>query len=116
LQPVAREVAGVVNRSTEQRFRSKGAGTWPPLSDATLARKTGDHMLVDTGALRESVTHQTGRQTAEDEVTVSAPAPPYARLVDSGTVNMPARKLTDLTPAERRQIAGLVGDRIMGRR
>ncbi len=45
-------------------FKTHGAhGEWPPLSDETIARKTkngrkGDAILIDTGALRQSVDYK----------------------------------------------------------
>jgi len=45
-------------------FKTHGAnGEWPPLSDETIDRKTkngrkGDAILIDTGALRQSVDYQ----------------------------------------------------------
>jgi phage gpG-like protein len=114
LRPVGRQVADVVNRSTEQRFQSKGAGTWPPLAPATVEQKARAgkpaQPLVDTGKLHQSMTHQEAKQTGEGELTISGQEVPYAGFIDQGTRNMPARKLTDLTPSDRRQIATAVSD------
>jgi hypothetical protein len=110
LGPLRRGFEEIVNRSAESRFRSQGGGAWPPLSPDTLRQRqgSGDRMLVDTGALLASLTHKRA-EVSEDELRASpTPDVPYARFVNYGTVNMPARKLSDLRPSERREAAALV--------
>ena len=110
VNPVGRQVARIVNRSTEQRFERGGPG-WAPHADP--ARSPGE-LLVDTGRLKASMTNQTARQTGEDELTVSSPdAPPYTGFVDKGTVSMPARTIVGLRPGEQKQIATLVEKHIV---
>jgi phage gpG-like protein len=115
LKPVGRQVADIANRSTEQRFQSKGAGTWPPLAPATVEQKARAGQpaqpLVDTGRLHQAMTRQQAKQTSEGELTISGTdVPPYAGYIDAGTSRMPARKIVDLTPSDRRQIATAVSD------
>jgi phage gpG-like protein len=108
LGPLGRQFAAIVNRSTEARFRSRGGGSWPPLSPDTARQKSGNQMLIDSGALHQAVTHQTAEATA-DEIRVSPnPDVEYARFLNYGTVNMPARKLVELRPGEQREAAKLV--------
>ena len=117
-QPHARPVADIVNKSTDQRFRTRGAGSWPPLSDETVDRKhragQPETMLIGTGRLHRAVTTQTAKPVGPDEIAVGGPdMPPYARYLEHGTKDMPARKPVELTPADRTLITGLVNDHIV---
>jgi len=48
-----------------------GFGPWPPLAESTLARKADDTPLLETGQMRDSITHE-----VEDwEATVGATDP-----------------------------------------
>lgn len=38
-------------------FRSDGYGTWKPISPATINRKGSNRPLIDTGTLRNAITH-----------------------------------------------------------
>jgi phage gpG-like protein len=115
LEPIGDQVADIVNASNRRRFQTEGAGTWAPLDPATVERKGSSRLLVDTGSLLRAMTSERARQTSRDELAIGGEEVPYASFVDKGTVHMPARELTDLTPSERRQIAGLVSDHIAGK-
>lgn len=112
LGPLARGFADIVNRSVGLRFQSKGQGSWPPLSPDTLRQRKGggDQMLVDSGELRSALTHQRAEATLDELRASPAPEVPYARFVNYGTVNMPARKLVELRFSEKREVARLVSE------
>ena len=86
------------------RFRTKGYGTWPPLSEVTIRQKKGrnkEAILVDSGVMRHSP-----RITHADANTVKVGVP-YATADERagipakhqmGEGNVPQRKIVDITP------------------
>jgi HK97 gp10 family phage protein len=62
---------------------------WPPLKPETIARKmTGDSPLLETGALRDSITHNVDPSGKEAAVGTDLD---YAKYLEFGTSKMPAR-------------------------
>lgn len=62
---------------------------WPPLKPETIARKaTGDSPLLETGALRDSITHNVDSNGKEAAVGTDLD---YAKYLEFGTSKMPAR-------------------------
>jgi HK97 gp10 family phage protein len=62
---------------------------WPPLQPETIARKvTGDSPLLETGALRDSITHNVDANGKEAAVGTDLD---YAKYLEFGTSKMPAR-------------------------
>ena len=56
----AEDAAGIVGLWVENAIKKKitsGDPAWPPLKDATIARKGSSRPLIDTGQLRASITH-----------------------------------------------------------
>ena len=84
----------------DQRFASRGYGTWAPLSLRTIKRKGHSNILVDSGVMRASTT--VAKNVNEVVLTVprggrngSAAVPGYHQR---GTGRMPQRKIVDVTP------------------
>lgn len=44
----------------QEAFESGGFGTWEALKESTIERKGSDAILIDTGALRQSITSKVG--------------------------------------------------------
>jgi HK97 gp10 family phage protein len=62
---------------------------WAPLAPETIARKaTGDSPLLETGALRDSITHNVDSNGKEAAVGTDLD---YAKYLEFGTSKMPAR-------------------------
>lgn len=71
VRPAWRDVVTLLERETEGRFRSRGAGRWAPLDADTIRRKARDRdprvrgnssrVLVATGALMDSLTSSGSR-------------------------------------------------------
>ena len=91
----------------EERFRTRGYGTWVPLSPVTIARKGHDTILVDTGNMRGSVGIST---VTSKSVTVTVPyggkdndvAIPIVHQLGTGKV--PQRKIVENTQQLRNRI------------
>lgn len=101
-------VAGLVENSTRRRFETKTApdgSRWAELSLWTLYAKTGKNgqtrgsILVDRGDLMRSITSHATASMAEvgtDRV--------YAKYLQTGTANMPARPIFGLSDQDRGDI------------
>ena len=85
----------------EDRFRSRGYGTWQPLSPATVARKGHDTIMVDTRTMVNSVGINV---LTNDRVTVTVPYGGADKRTDIpirhqlGQGNVPQRKIVEVTP------------------
>ena len=96
-----RRLGDVGLEDIDKRFMTRGYGTWPPLSPATVARKGNDFVLIDTGAMFQSV--RVGKAIPG---SVSIEVPYGGRRHDSkvpgyhqtGTSRMPQRKIVEVTP------------------
>ena len=90
--------AGITD--VEQRFKTRGYGTWAPLKPATIARKGHDTILVDTGTMKDSV--GIGIVTA-NKVTVTVPHATRDKRTDipgyhqRGSQHLPQRKIVEVT-------------------
>ncbi|MBF0804964.1 MULTISPECIES: phage virion morphogenesis protein [unclassified Neisseria] len=101
-------VAGLLENSTRKRFETKTAPDgrkWAPLKLTTLYAKTGKNgktrgsILVDRGDLLKSITSHATESMAEvgtDRV--------YARYLQTGTADMPAREIFGLSGQDRSDI------------
>lgn len=51
------ELLGIIAENVVQEaFKTEGWGAWPKLKPITIQRKGSDHILIDTGQLRKSIT------------------------------------------------------------
>jgi|GEM_PF-3119063 phage gpG-like protein len=67
---------------------------WAPLAVSTVKRKKHDRILIDTGALRESLVHIGGAgniASATERGLIFGTEVPYAGFLQDGTSKMPAR-------------------------
>jgi phage gpG-like protein len=84
----------------DQRFATRGYGTWKPLAPSTIQRKGHDNILIDTGTMMTS-SRITELKDGVVKVTV-----PYGGKKDSpavpgyhqnGTDRIPQRKIVEVT-------------------
>lgn len=95
--PVMREIAGMLETTTQLNFRNQGRPSWLPLADSTrkqrLRRNKGSSVLMilqDSGMLANSITPNYGPDYAEIGTNV-----PYAAAQHLGaTINHPAGQRT----------------------
>lgn len=109
LQPVMNNIGQLLEESTELRIsntKTAPDGTpWRGLSAKTLAQKTGksgktrDGILVDTGSLMRSITHE-----ASANSVIVGSGEIYARWHQQGTKHMPARPFLGLSETDVRDI------------
>lgn len=98
--PVMREIAGMLETTTQLNFRNQGRPRWLPLADSTkkerLRRNKGSSVLMilqDSGMLANSITPNYGPDFAQ--VGVGGNATPYAAVQHLGaTIKHPARQRT----------------------
>lgn len=111
VRPVFQDVRAIVRQSNEERFNTRGQGSWDALKDSTRAAKArrGDdpRILRASGALFKSLT----AQRAKGQVNRKKPdrfqigtSVHYARFHDLGEGGVPQRRLMDLTEADMREI------------
>ena len=100
------EIAKDFKEVEEKQFSSEGgygSGGWAPLSPAYAARKGGQHIMVRSGTLRDSLEGKTP-YTIEDiqplELRLGSKVN-YAIYHQKGTRKMPARPLIQLTDADK---------------
>lgn len=85
----------------EQRFMTRGYGTWAPLSEETIKRKHSDFVLIDSGAMFNSKTMELLQPGV---VVVKVPYggkkhdPRIPEFHQQGTSRMPQRKIIEKTP------------------
>lgn len=111
MRPAMREVIELLEEETARRFARQGEGDWPRLSMATIERRlragvSSRRMLVQTGALRRSLTANTrGTERDVDRGSLRfATTIPYARHV--------ARRRNPLPEVDRqlqRRMSDLIG-------
>jgi len=56
--PWMKKVAAVAEKIVLEAFDSSGFGKWPQLKPQTMAKKTNQQILVETGQLRNSITSE----------------------------------------------------------
>lgn len=114
VQPALREVGMALLDYERDAFAQGGPG-WSPLDPQTMARKSGGRVLVDSGALMESLTGIDSLDVDSDSVAVNSDVF-YGRFHNTGTGRMPRR---DPTPppsaADARKFADVFIDALMGR-
>ena len=96
----------------DQRFMTRGYGTWPPLSPATIARKHGNAMvLIDTGAMFQSTRMN---RMSEGQISVEVPYggkdhdPDVPKKHQEG-IGVPQRKIIEVTPKLTEALNNTVG-------
>ena len=84
----------------DQRFMTRGYGTWAPLKDETVKRKGHGHVLIDSGVMMAST--EVAMRQNEVALTVryggkyhSLAVPGYHQ---QGTRRTPQRKIVEVTP------------------
>lgn len=89
LQDIAEYEAGMFAGEYDSSLTS-----WAPLAASTIKRKKHDRILIDTGALRESLVHVGGSgniAAAAERGLVFGTDVEYAHFLQDGTSRMPAR-------------------------
>lgn len=101
LAPVFDSVVGDLQDHHADQFDSLGGRFgpgWPPLAASTRARKRGPQMMVESGALRASLTSRFGRGAVRKVtpfgVTFGTTIP-YAAAHQYGTYSLPVRQVVD---------------------
>lgn len=103
-------VGDAVVDDIDERFMSRGYGTWPPLKPSTIARKKGNAMvLIDTGAMYASTRIKNVTQnTVEVDVPFGGarhdPKVPYYHQKPGRR----QRKIIDITPALKAKLVAVV--------
>jgi phage gpG-like protein len=97
------EMVRIVKKFSTENFTLKGSGKYPKLSSRYKTRKSrikpSAPILVYSGALRDSIVGSTSdsiTRITKDSATIGTSLP-YAKLLDTGTKNMPMRKPLFLT-------------------
>ena len=100
-EKLMRRLGDVGVEDTEQRFMTRGYNSWPALSPETVKHKHSDFVLIDSGAMFNSVTMQ---MLQPGVVVVKVPfggkkhdsrVPEFHQ---EGTSKMPQRKIMAVTP------------------
>ncbi|OBW61097.1 MAG: hypothetical protein A9183_03055 [Dehalococcoides mccartyi] len=85
---------------TDQRFMTRGYGTWAPNKPSINKRKKGSTVLIDTGAMFAST--QVSISNSKTSLTVpyggAEHNPDVPRYHQQGTSRMPQRKILEVTP------------------
>ena len=118
LTPAMDEIGSMLTASVLNRFETgtgPGGQAWPP---SIRAGKTGGQTLVDTGRLRDSITHIAGRDFVEVGTNVI-----YAAIQQLGgragrglAANIPARPYLDVDAGDKAEIGKILKDHIGGLR
>jgi phage gpG-like protein len=103
-------VQGLLTETIREQFDTQGGrtGGWEPLSEryaSDKVRRFGSQpILVATGALRDSLLGGPGRIVRQEgnESLLFGTQLGYGSFHQSGTVNMPQRRILDLTNDDRR--------------
>src|SRR5262245_40180358 len=75
-----------------RNIENEGDGSWPPLSDATLERKTGSSMLIESGEMLATLSGTDLWSVEGDSLVAHNPGDPhYLSIHLSGSVFMPVR-------------------------
>lgn len=109
ISPALRAIAGEVREDASERFGAEGPG-WAPLAESTIARKGNDRILFETGSLLASLAELGGEHVeviTDSSLVMSSSLTTdggrnLAELHQEGTSRMPARKVVDVTEAQRR--------------
>jgi len=100
-EKVMKRLAGVCLEDIDQRFATRGYGTWQPLSPRTIKRKGHENVLVDTGAMQSSprIATLTGNSfSVEVPYGGRRHNPDIPGYHQRGTSRMPQRKIVEVTP------------------
>ncbi len=104
-QPAWEQVGEFMYEHEDRVFSSRGFGTWAPLA------KGGDATLVDTGAMKASLTSKGGdnvMKTTKDSLLfgsrVNADGAPYPLFHQRGTVKMPQRQVIFFREEDKREL------------
>ena len=99
-EKLLRRLGDVGVEDIDQRFMTRGYGTWPELSPETIKRKGHDNILIDSGAMFASV-RITSLQPHHVEIAVPYGGKKHNEMVpvyhQQGTRKMPQRKIIDVT-------------------
>ena len=102
-EKLMKRLGGVVLGDIDQRFMTRGRGTWAPLSPRTIKRKGHDYVLIDSGAMFKSVTIT---ELSRGKVAVGVlyagkkhdPKVPGYHQAGAPARNLPQRKIVENTP------------------
>lgn len=116
-RPLGEQLEPVIYGRFGRWLSAEGEGTWQPLSPGYAAWKAkkypGRRIMVQTGALAESLTDRNGqfsvrrvdRRGGEWGTRV-----PYAQFHDKGTKRAPKRRIIIITTAFRKDIVDVMRD------
>jgi hypothetical protein len=97
-----KRIGDTVVDDIDEKFMTRGYGTWPPLKSSTIKHKKGNSMvLIDTGAMFGSTRI---KAVKEGQVEVDVPYggaghdPDVPIYHQRGTRKMPQRKIAEVTP------------------
>lgn len=117
--PVMEEIQTDMFRVEEAIFSSggrRGGGSWAQLKPDTIKKKNSSKILVDTGALKDSVT-QPGAQFQILEITnlgiMFGTDRPWAVVQQTGSSRVPARPFIRFLPNDVNRWTGMIARHIM---
>lgn len=93
-EPALRLVASAIRSIEQELFASEGKGNWPPLAASTVAKKGHNRILVETEALKDSLTEQGDGahfEIFQRNELIYGSSDPKAALHKAGTSKMPKR-------------------------
>lgn len=76
-----------------QQWDSHGFGEWPPLADSTLRQKTSGELMVETGALRDSLVDPASAAKRSARQLEWSTDVPYAGFHQEGGDDLPQREV-----------------------
>lgn len=104
-----RRVADKITEWNEDQFRTQGArgsGGWDALAESTVEAKGHDVILIDSGDLYNDVTSISNWIITDSFAHLQLPDETHriGMFHQLGTVNMPQRRVIDLTEMDKRDI------------
>jgi phage gpG-like protein len=104
--------------SMVKRFRTQGEGRWRPLSPATIKRhphRAGGKPLLDTGALRNSVSGGANKNVSNKRLVYGTnyrTAPYHNFGANTGRGVIPAREFMYFSPEDEQKVKRIFSDYI----
>lgn len=112
LTPLMDEIGGILESSTQKRFNDKQAPSgvkWADLMPSTQAKKGNNKILVQSGDLRDDITHHANATST----TVGTPKI-YGVYHQFGTNDMKARPFLGLSDEDKEDIYDLINEHLTG--